>query len=330
MPTQIYLPLRSNTNWFGDPTARTKLERQIKLSLLLYDLVVLQNGRLNITAGEDSQGMNFAFPADSYPGDRTKATFYSKGKPFGIEMGGKKLLASTCEVAFDVDFLPILNSAKIADESCFRWSDDELTSEAKGAVEKRANDDLTSGIFNSSLPENRFLRRVVLEGLYRDMVLADTLATPICVDPTVARLVEAQRKLAQVKWHKEVPSIFFEHWLEIDLPDLTTIAWDTVFDFRTSAAGESFREMIFRITKEAKKVLDGGGDDRDLKECVTREFSKELATELAARIQTPGKVFASLCLNLIPFGWVVDCAKDVAALADQDSWISLTRPRNRF
>jgi hypothetical protein len=49
MPSQILLPLRSNTAWFSGPDSRSDLEARMKWFLALYDVLVVQNGRYTLT-----------------------------------------------------------------------------------------------------------------------------------------------------------------------------------------------------------------------------------------------------------------------------------------
>ena len=166
--TRVFMPLRSNAAWFGDADCRERLERQIKTYLVLYDHIIFENGRYRITAGVDGQGIEMMCPGDSYPGDRSKISFFPPGDEFGVEFGGKQLLSSTSQSAYEVDYLPIVRDAGLEHAGCVRWSDNDIKPEFKNAITQRVSQDLHGKALHDVLPENSYLRKHILEALYRD------------------------------------------------------------------------------------------------------------------------------------------------------------------
>ena len=116
--TRVYMPLRSNAAWFADADCRKRLERQIKICLVLYDRIIFENGRYCVTAGVDGQGLQVMCPGDSYPGDRTKISFFTPGDEFGVALDGKQIMTSTSQSIYEVDYLPIIHDAQLADAGC--------------------------------------------------------------------------------------------------------------------------------------------------------------------------------------------------------------------
>jgi len=324
--TRVFMPLRSNAAWFGDENCRGRLERQIKTYLVLYDLIVFENGRYNITAGVDGQGMQMMCPGDSFPGDRSKIRFFTPGNEFGIDFGGKQVLRSTCQSAYEIDYLPIVRDAGIEYATCIRWSDDDINAEIKTAIEKRVSNDLSGKFYHDALPDNNYLRRYILEGLYRDSLMAHFLNSPFSVDYHVAPVIALQQRKVREQWNAEIPVAFFNFWINLNLPDFTELSWDALCEFRESDAGVSFRHMIHRISKRVKDILPNLADQSDVDHWLAQEFNKELLAELSRRIKTPGRTLASVCMNVIPFGFIPSMIKDVKAFDDdQISWVSVVR-----
>jgi hypothetical protein len=326
MATQIYMPLRSNAGWFGNSDARKRLERQIKTNLVLYDQLLFQDGRFEITAGDDGQGMQIWFPASSFPGDRKRIEYFPPGGEFGVVAGEKAILRSISETGYSVDFFPIIHEARLEHATFIRWSNDDVLPEFRSAIETRVRDEILTQKFDAVLPENNYIRRHLLEGLYRDALLAHFYKCPFSVDSGVSRVIRLQQEQAIEHWADEIPCTFYQYWVNLELPDLSELGWEEVCEFRESDAGQSFRAMVQRISCRMRKVLPETNDQRDLDHWIGREFNQELLSELSRRVTSTTRTLASLALNVIPFGFIPSALKDLKALdADETSWVSLVK-----
>lgn len=324
--TSIYMPLRSNAGFFQDDDCRARLERQIKTFLALYDFVILENGRIHLTAGSDGQGMQMQFPRNSYPGDRTEISYFRQGSPFGIQMGGNQILASTCDVAYEVDYWPIMHRAGLTHASFIQWSDYSVNPDLKSAISDAVSADLGSKRFASVLPPNRFVQSHLLEGLYGDSLLACFLKVPYCVSDHASSVLELQQTQARATWAARLPVTFFNYWINLNLPDFASLPWDELCRFRETDVGVSFREMIKRISKDANELLPDITDQRDFDMWIANAFNKELLKELSQRVSSPASIVTSLCLNVVPYGFVPGVIKDVKTLyQDHSSWVSFVR-----
>jgi len=324
------VPVRSNAAWFGDTHCQERLTRQIKTYLVLYDRIIFENARYRITAGRDGQGVEVLLPGTSFPGDRSQISFFSPGAQFGVSVDGTALMSTTLEVAYEVDFFPMLHRAGLENSSFIEWSDRDITPGLKNAISQRVSRDLLSSELCDALPPNKYLGKQMLQGLYRDSLLAHFLKTPFCVAPNVTPVLLVQRRRAKLQWMAELPGAFFEHWLNMELPDFAAFSWDDLADFRESRAGVSFRRMVHDVCQRVTEILPDVKDQRDLDHWLAVEFNRELLTELFCRMTTRTSVVTSICLNFLPFGFIPAIAKDVRALfVDQASWLSVVRPPNR-
>ena len=235
-------------------------------------------------------------------------------------------MSGKCQTAYDVDFLPIIHQAQLEEATFIRWSNDEVLPQFQSAIAQRVSREISSHEYDAVLPENSFIRRHLLEGLYRDALVANALNSPFSVDFNAIKVIGAQQKKASEIWANEIPGAFFKYWVNLELPDLSMLGWQELYEFRESDRGKSFRDMIHRISGRLKGVLPGIDEQRALDDWISKEFNKELLVELSRRINTPAKIIASICLNFIPFGFIPGIAMDAVALGgDQNSWVSLVK-----
>ena len=328
---QIFLPLRSNSSWFSTTDTRKRLEKQIKVDLILYDRLVIQDGRYRMVAGIDGQGFDMMLHGNSYEGERRAITFYTPGADFGVQVGGSALIASKSLVSYDVDFYPIFHDAGLLEADYIEWRVVDLADPRQNEADQQAEKDAKSDHLNSVLPENSYLRKTILRALYRDSLLANELRLPFCVDATVAPIIAWKQALGQAAWKNELPQVLFDCWVSLDLPDFGDYSWENIHVLRESDIGRDFRAMIDRLLASIEGALPSITAPRDIKELIALGFSKELLNEMNARRPTTFGTVVSLALNWLPLpyaGATLSSIRDLLALQkEQTSWISLTRQK---
>ena len=120
----IFMPLRSNAAWFESDDTRSRLDRQVKVNLMLYDRIVFQNGRWHMTAGDDGQGMEFL--NHNVPDDHRKTISYCvKGGEFGVMMNDVAVMHSRAQTAYEADFFPLVQDAGLNDTTAYDWLNGE-------------------------------------------------------------------------------------------------------------------------------------------------------------------------------------------------------------
>ena len=121
MTSKVLMALRSNAAYFVKPEFRHHLEQQLKMNLMLYDRVVIEQGRWHFTADKKGQGMTQFLPLKRDDQHPTRIDYAIPGKKFGIYMNGTPVLESECDVGCTADFFPILHDAKLLDQACYDW-----------------------------------------------------------------------------------------------------------------------------------------------------------------------------------------------------------------
>lgn len=322
--TSILLPVRSNGAWFSNAEARSRLERQIKVNLLLYDKLLVQDGIYHVTAGVDGQGMSMFMPGDDVPTDRRKTEYFQAGSPFGVEVGGKQVMRSVSEFSYVVDYYPILHEAGLVDAEYIEWVYGDLAEPYKSNAKRQADADWDAADSSGVLPQNHYIKKEVLQGIYIDGLLANLLRQPFSVDYHAAPVIEWKQKKAMAFWKDELPPMFFDCWLYFDLPDFSNRSWNEVCKIRESAAGRDFRSLVARVAGRIETARAELADPREVSESLKREFTREIIEELLARRTTPTDALINLGLNLVPFGLVPSTLKDVSTLCKEGaSWVSL-------
>lgn len=325
--SKIFIPLRSNAGWFHTAHHRSHLERLVKTYLLIYDFILLENGRTFVSVGEKGQGLETTWPGNTYPSDRSQIKFFEPGTQFGLRVGNINVLEDVTHKAYEVDFLPIIREAGLESKEYVEWFDGEIKdSMAKNTITDRVSSDLRSGIFDEVLPANRFLQEQILKGFYRDSLVGYYLDLPIAVDYHVVPLLEHQGGKTNVHYQADLPVKVFRQFMKLDLPDLTDLPWEEIVKLRESSMGHSFRRMLASVSERIKQAISEVGNVQDIDDLVRKEVSNELLQELRQRIRSNKKLIISSCLNLIPYGFLGSVCNDVVEfLRNRNSWVSIIR-----
>lgn len=256
--------------------------------------------------------------------DRTQVSFYEPGKDFGIAVDGKAVMQDKVHVACDVDFYPILYSAGLLDAEYIEWFDGDLDSPTQQAVDRRANTDHGDEALRALLPANPYIQSQSLKALYGDAMMGYLLGMPFCVDYNLSPVVKfKQQKLAD-QWKESLPYSFYDCWLNMEYPDLTSYSWDEVRRIRESAVGIDFRRMIDTVVNEVEDAMPNVSSHEEIQEILNKEFHSELRDELLRRRTTGFGLLVNIGLNLIPYAVIPSVVKDVREYGkEKASWISL-------
>ncbi|MEX1027548.1 MAG: hypothetical protein WD049_06010 [Candidatus Paceibacterota bacterium] len=326
MESSVYLPLSSNMGWFEDATSHAALERYLKSAVTVFDRVVLEDGRLHLSAGNDGQGMVWNMPGNSFSGDRTAFKPYTKGSAFGVAVGGTPVLRSTSAFSVDVDYMPLVAKAGIQDADFLEWRADSLMPAVKRPVEDLARREIGEGTHDDALPANRYLRSQLLPRYYQDALLSYFLEVPMLLDRSVARLAVSVSETGAGKLTPSLRETAFHAWRALQLPDFGDWEWHDILAFRDSASGRDFRRMITRVSESVASGMAEGAAPDDLRQLASAAIATELVQEIMRRELTLGKIALSVTMNLVPLnlGTIAGTGSELVDLLKQRrSWISV-------
>jgi hypothetical protein len=322
--SKIYLPLKSNSVWFVEDKGRAELEKRIKNYTILYDEIIIQDGRYVCRVGETGS-FDIMMSPDAYPGDRTKIKFYTPGNNFAVQVKGETIIGGKADIAYETDFYPILYDAGVVNASCYTWARIDLKDDEKKIVNKEVSADLNSEELNDLIPTYYFQKKNVIESFYTDSLLSFRIQIPFLSDHRMAPIINWKNQQSKIQFKDTIEELFYNFWLKIGLPDFGMLGWEQIHEIRESDAGNDYRKMINRISETINQNIGALKNQVDLELIVGSEFSRELVNELLSRLQNLRKVFFNLGLNLIPYASVAFTgAKDLKELiTKRKSWVSL-------
>lgn len=322
--SSVYLPLGVNFDWFKSEDSLDSLDRHLKTTVVLFDRIVIENGRLHLSAGEDGQGMCQSFPGDSYPDDRTKIKPYTIGSPFGVQFNGQTLFASKSAYSVDVDYLPFFSKATIAEAPYLEWVNYALKPESKKLVDV-ISDQLKREVVSDQLkPYESYFYSEIVKRYAESAYLSHLLNSPLCLDAITSRIAEQVSKCEQISCRQNEMNYAARSIPMLEIPDFGEWEWQKIKAFRESVAGADFRQFVGSVAAKIREGVTNGLPDSELQRISDMAIGKALASELASRRASTKRLVLSTLLNLIPWGGGASYASEVyATVADSRSWISI-------
>jgi hypothetical protein len=328
---QTLFALRSNAAFFMNPATVATLRQRLKAALLIYDKVILQDGRYYCTVFDRGVFDGFLPLQAMTREQRLQYSFQQPGKEARLSVGetpgsqGHVLISGVPTAYYNADFFPLVEEAGLRGHP---------------AVE------ILQGDWNTPItdPAMRFWKthRGPLRQLHHDQnqFYADKASQAFLFDATAAahfglsfnldhrshRIAEWVRahQLAQIK--DEIAAVFLNGWIDLGLPDFTNEPWDKLIALRDSAAGASFRQLIAEIEQQVAAEASNVTSSEDLTSLVNRKFVTKMAEELFSRKVSAGQAFFSLGLNFTPLSLIGNVKEFRDALKDGRSWINLLQP----
>jgi hypothetical protein len=301
----------------------------MKRYALLYDEVVLQDGRYSFTVIPTGSADQYT-PSGVAGVDRSQISYFSPGGRFAIQVsrepGGEfhPLLEGEKIASYEVDFYPILHDAELLGADYFIWLDDDINQSVGAKLKAEAATDRSNPELLALLPSIHFLQASIVNSLYIDATMAHALHLPFGVDEHASRVIDWKRRQIQKSFQGALRDAFFKRWVSLGFPDYSNESWEDVHNLRESGIGKDFRRVIQRISDAVQLALPDLTDDREIEEIITREFFQELVRELFARRASVGKATWNVAANVIPFGSLVSSVNDFReAIKEERSWICL-------
>lgn len=330
MISKAFFPLRSSADWFSSEATRAVLERRLKNHAILYDELIVQDGRYLVKHSLTGSFDRYT-PAGSIKADRSVVSYFSPNDPFVVQVASgpdgpyHPIFRGPITASYEVDFFPLLKTAGVAESSFITWLDGDLNQQGKSIAQLAAKTDLDDDHIRSVLPGDRFVQSRLLNGLYIDSILADQVGVPFTVDAHAA--LAAERKSSQlIREGKLNPTCAFQNvWMSLMLPDFSDATWDEIVSARESGAGKDLRQMVARVVKTAGEALPYLNSEEDLLAVVRQQFNQELVEELRRRRSRPIGATLNMLLNLIPsgLGGVISVPNDLRKLvSERRSWVT--------
>ena len=341
--SRIFLPLRSNAAWFADEQAQQVLEARLKNYLLLYDEIIVQDGRYQSTA-LDTGHVDVYSPAETIRVDRTKISYYRPGTPFAfvvreskdgpdIPVGG---FTGPRLFTYGADFYPILVSAGLLNADFIKGLNGDLSENIKKQAQDEARRDLLNPTISASIPGNQYVKAKVLESLYHDAYLASSTELDFAVDYRAGPAARLKNEMeSDRRWGPEARATVGQAWVSLERPDYGQASWDEVIELRESAAGRDYRRMVERVAAAVDRAALEGTPASELQRIAERKLDAELVEAMRRRRSSPMDGVLSFALNLISLalplvatgsaavGIAMDTDSVISSLRERRTWVSL-------
>jgi hypothetical protein len=342
MASSLFLPLRSNAGWFTSEDTTEALDRRLKMLVVLYDKVILQDGRYDLTFWQDGQHLDMRLYAHQIPVDHRTLRYGRSGEPSSLAFqppGSSSfvpVLSGPISSWQSVDFRPILERAGVLGEEYVELSDGDLNESAIDREKKRAleiNVEEPSGDLVAVIQ-----RRKALEALFIDAATARVLKQPFSCDSTVQDLVDVGiRDTLQHLRPDYRPSVYAQ-WTTLDLPDFTAATWSEIHGIRQSAAGRDLRRIIEKVSSRVAAAAGGGADGAEIAQIIRSEFVSESAREVAGLSSTARRLGIGIALTIglnfvtLPLSASIAIAaaqEIIPALLSHRQWVALLRWKSK-
>lgn len=322
--SSIYLPLVSNSSWFESESSFEKLDRFLKTVIAVHERIVVENGRIHLSAGDDGQGMCVSHPGNSFPGDRTEFKPYVKGNHFGVTFGNVSLLNSKTAYSVDIDYMPVLNRAGLSNAPFIEWSNHVFQGQTK-QITSQLGEGFKKLILDDELqPFERYFHGEVAKQYANSALLAYALKLPICIDSVTSRIAS---KISQAELMKMQPTpinFSVNSIPMLNVPDFGDWTWDDIVRFRDSASGIEFRKMLVRVGEGVREAIAGGASVADVQRMSDIRMGQAISDELAKRRSSIAGLAISTLLNFVPYGGLISGALEAKDVwNDRSSWISI-------
>lgn len=330
--SKLFFPLRGNSGWFADEDTNLLLQRKVKTSLVLYDHLIFQDGRYQLTVW-DTGNLDWVIGGEAVPGDRNDILYSQPGGHMELRVGETEkgvfhpVLSGPARAAYQVDFFPILTEGGLHSEPGVQLLPIEISSEGKDRLKPCIAQDRKDKDLIAQLPGSRFEQGKLIEAAHTDSLLSQVVGAPFTADNRIGEFIKAKNgRIAEADFIADLRPFILGRLFSLGLPDFAQAPWDQILKIRNSGAGVDFRRLVERLLSELMLELENFESQRDLEDHVSRLFVGELVEEIRAMAPTTSGLVWDVALNLVPYGGVVAGAGTLADLiAHKGSWISLLR-----
>ena len=300
--------------------------------VMLYDTVVLQDGRYQCTV--QKSGTMDAFVPSSALGkiDRSSISFAQPGKEAMLLVSdsplalGKPLLRGVPDAFFDADFFPLLEESGLRGHSSIQlqrgdWSP-EIKRIARTSLTMHRQGLLESQSIGSGLQKSKWAEVFVL-----DSIGAGALKLPVAMDPRAGPLIDNIRRMDRERLRQEVPDVFMKEWITFGLPDFEKDTWESLIALRDLAVGVDFRRMVSEIESQVLKESGNLQTADDLSNLVQKYYIQEVIAELNSRRTSATQATVSLALNFTSVSLFGNVKEYWQAFKEQRTWVNVLNPK---
>lgn len=294
----MYFPLRSNIDYRDLQPLELDLESRMKLSALLFEQLIFENGVLATLIGKRLQFDLRGHDISKVPSDLNNA-FSSDGGMFEIDVNGVSFQDEAVR-RYYLSFDRILEENGLHEQSWVRISDIELTIEAAEGVNSLSN--AVYGLLDDGDAYTKVFRRSIIGHVSYDYTLALANNWQLNLDPLHFTWLEQIVSVKETdQGDLQVPLDF-----EIVFPELPTldqITWEEILEAREHSSIREMRDTLTGISCELLEAhltgTTGMAIRNQLEAWGYRQLMSELPNLLPNRKERVRSTAVSLVMNAL-------------------------------
>lgn len=286
---RVFFPLKSNIGWFQSYNLQKDMTNRVKLALLLYDELLIEDGTFEGQVLERG-GSNFYHPPGSLPPESRNIEYERDIKPTKYALSLSEEGSSTYHTflhgntieRFKIDYYNIFNEIDIESYDFIEFGVIDKTNIPKEAETLIKQTSWHDQMLFKDFEENKFLRNLVIDNLNYDLVTSILLESAIILDPKHQELLRQKCKIPGdvLKFLPSKEDEVIKNLLTISVPNFEELSLQSVLDLREDELWKDFRKFVGcisnNITENPEILLDSEELQSQVKTAIIQELMKDI------------------------------------------------------
>lgn len=289
----IYFPLSTNVHYWDLEELDLSLESRIKLSALLYEEVIFEDGGYTAFIGPELS-VEFRIPdLDQVPDNYFEEELQQTGGEFAIEFNSV-MFESKAQRRYQLSFRKMLEEKELISEPWVKFAHVGFTEKGKAQLKQYTDKEIKS--FFDGKKETYFLQSHIIKSIYHDWILGMVNRWDVNFDHNHER--NFRKIISFQEDNLSVAPIDFEVAFP-RLPDLEIVPWEKIIEIRESSASTEFRKYISKVSRESRQAFLAGEDTNSIRYHLMELRDDQLIQELENQISTEKKTGVEIGVTLL-------------------------------
>ncbi|MEZ4711679.1 MAG: hypothetical protein R3A44_31095 [Caldilineaceae bacterium] len=340
---RAFFPLRSNFGWLQNPNLLRQLELRLKLALLIYDEIIVEDGTYQGTLLETFK-IEFYSPPGKIPASQRKISIerdikQSHVRTFiqpkdTIEIHPPIQIASgDTLLRIKMDYFQFLQGVDLQKYDCIKLvslpDTQNLSSELKEAIDELNKIDFQ---IVSEFDNNLKIARIISNNLNRDLIISSLMGSGLVVDPVHERAIyQKARNSLKVGNSQLIPDAQYsvgQKLLSIRVPNLDVLSLEQVMQLRDDPTWTDFRGRIVEVSNLVRADPAIIWDSPAFDNAIHSAIEDDLLKTIESQYDSPMTFTVKLAFGLLGFVPVLGTA--LTALGLIQDGVQFYRQRNNW
>jgi len=309
---RVFLPLRSNINWFKSLDLRKDMSNCVKESILLYDEIYIEDGTFKADVLEASpRAAWWYYPPGFIPPEQRTIAYERDLKQTDVTIGiGRDgddapratILQGRTVDRFKIDYYEIFKNVEVSDYDFLNFivfqNEYELPPVAKDIIREQSWKDKFT--FKSIHP-NYVIRDFVIDNLNHDLVTSILLKSSVVMDSRHQDLLKEKcwRPESTFSTKPVGEHVALNQILEVSVPEFSSLSIEKVLELRNDRSWCNFRDFVRGTVATIKDDPEILIDQHALEKALHSQYEKALFEELERKCPTGPKLLVDLGLGAL-------------------------------